>query len=187
MSTRLNVTHPAQPTVLLGVRYFQAGALARENRRTWHSIPGGCNIGKARAEQRAYKIWEQEVYRDADGEDWTIGVPALNKPARASQWYAVNPCVTCAHKYIDDILSDDEWKEQAACEGMHDVADYFNSNQTLLSVQNAIRICKGCPVMVECKDWATRLHRIDPIKGTYGGETERDRIVRLAGSQGSNK
>ena len=36
----------------------------------------------------------------------------------------------------------------------------------------AVRICKGCPVMLECRDWAfdTRVYY-----GVWGGLTERER------------
>ena len=179
----LNNVHayPAMPVTLLGIRYFQAGALIRRRRDIWHGVPGGCNIKVVKIEQRAYKIWEQEVYRDTEGIDWIRRTPALNKTHQAAPWYLVTPCATCHHKYMDDVLTDVSWQDRAACKGMYEQADWFNGDTRLSEVKAAIEICNRCPVMVECGEWAERLHLLDsPLKGTYGGETEKERTARLA-------
>lgn len=175
---RLDFTYPAWPTIKIGVRYFQAGALANRRRTRWHSIPGGCNRGSTERHdprtRKAYKLWEQEVYRDAEGQDWIV---FNTKGTKFDGWSPVEPCVTCHDKYIDDILADDEWKDKADCQDQIG-ANWFSSMNTP-EVQKAITICNSCPVVVECKDWATRLHLIDPIPGTYAGELETERIRRL--------
>jgi len=180
-STRLDFTYPVGDRTLIGVRYFQSGPLSNRRRKVWHSVPGGCNRGASEAAtvvRLAYKIWEQEVYRDEEGVDWIH----LNnsKGTKYNGWSPVTPCSTCHDKYIDDILADKEWAERAACWDLADIGDWFSGIRYEDKVREAMRICDGCPVVLECRDWAERLHRIDPIEGTYGGETASERRKRLA-------
>jgi len=178
---RGSFTYPKGERTLIGVRYFSQGPLNSRRRQTWHTVPGGCSRGRSEAVEgrsAAYKIWEQEVYRDEEGVDWMH----LNnsKGTKYNGWSPVEPCSTCHDKYIDDILADIEWKDQSACWDLADVGDWFGGHRHEPEVQAAMEICNSCPVVLECRDWAERLHRIDPIEGTYGGETARERTRRLA-------
>lgn len=64
------------------------------------------------------------------------------------------------------------WHARAACRG-HDPDLWFPGPGQSRRREEAIRICSGCPVRVECADWAAR-HR--PPFGVWAGvpESERD-------------
>lgn len=64
--------------------------------------------------------------------------------------------------------SDRQWMSEAACRGLD--ADIFHpvgsSNNRF---DQAIRICHGCPVVTECRDWA--LQSPSEIHGVHGALT----------------
>ena len=57
-----------------------------------------------------------------------------------------------------DDYSSNEWRNRAACRGLHTVFDPRTDNEDRASVTDrharAIRICNShCPVLAECRDW----------------------------------
>lgn len=66
-------------------------------------------------------------------------------------------------------LDERPWAAYAACRTV-DPGVFFPESDT--GTETAVRICRGCPVMQECRDWAldTRVRY-----GIWGGLTERDR------------
>jgi WhiB family redox-sensing transcriptional regulator len=61
------------------------------------------------------------------------------------------------------------WMLHSLCRGA-DPTDFFPSDG--LGVEAAQRVCAGCPVRVECLEYAL-LHRIE--HGVWGGASERER------------
>lgn len=64
-----------------------------------------------------------------------------------------------------------EWQDKAACIGMEDWI-FFPSPGDATVVRWAKKVCRGCPVMQECQDWA--LSRGEEY-GIWGGLSDRDR------------
>lgn len=62
-----------------------------------------------------------------------------------------------------------EWMLQSACRGA-ETREFFPSNGS--GVEAAQRICRTCPVQMECLEYAL-LHRIE--QGVWGGASERER------------
>ena len=61
------------------------------------------------------------------------------------------------------------WRDEAACLGA-DTDTFFDHNR----VDEALSICETCPVIRECRDYATtRPGAINDIQGVWGGKTER--------------
>jgi WhiB family redox-sensing transcriptional regulator len=67
-----------------------------------------------------------------------------------------------------------DWRDRAACRG-EDPELFFPIGSTGRDydkqVEDAKAVCSGCPVRIECLDWAYRT-RAD---GIYGGTTEQER------------
>lgn len=65
------------------------------------------------------------------------------------------------------------WMAQGACLGM-DVNIFFPTERGRTNAE-AQRTCAGCPVRLECRDWATERGE---EHGVFGGETPKERHVR---------
>lgn len=68
------------------------------------------------------------------------------------------------------------WREMAGCLG-EDPDLFFpigngNSGPTLMQIDEAKAVCRGCPVLEKCLDWAVK---VDPVAGIWGGATESER------------
>jgi len=63
---------------------------------------------------------------------------------------------------------DDDWRRQAACREEH--PDLFFADPTTDELAKAV--CRGCPVLATCRDWALN-NRIE--HGVWGGLDERER------------
>ena len=68
------------------------------------------------------------------------------------------------------------WRSQAACEGY---ADLFFPQQDLTHVRAAVAICRTCPVVRECGEYADSR---DERNGVWGGRNRAAR-VRVSGPQ----
>ena len=66
-------------------------------------------------------------------------------------------------------LEERPWAAYAACRNA-DPDVFFPGSES--EAEDALRICRGCPVIEECRDWALDMR----IRyGVWGGMTERDR------------
>ena len=70
-----------------------------------------------------------------------------------------------SHRIPDEYA----WMLRAHCRGA-DTREFFPSNG--LGVEAAQRICRGCPVRDECREYAL-VNRIE--QGVWGGASERER------------
>jgi WhiB family redox-sensing transcriptional regulator len=70
---------------------------------------------------------------------------------------------------VEETPDEYAWMFQARCRGINP-AEFFPSDGT--GVETAQRVCAGCPVRVECLEYAL-LHRIE--HGVWGGASERER------------
>jgi hypothetical protein len=68
-----------------------------------------------------------------------------------------------------------QWREHAACKGQ-DIEIFFSSNG--VNTGGAKKVCHGCPVMLECLQWACN-SRIS--HGVYGGRSPRERLYYQKG------
>ncbi|MER5915517.1 WhiB family transcriptional regulator [Streptomyces sp. NPDC001982] len=74
-----------------------------------------------------------------------------------------------------------DWRERAICWGAD--PDLFfpvgnsSSGPTLIQTDGAKAVCRRCPVMRECLQWAIE---VDPVEGVWGGTTEQERRVMKA-------
>lgn len=72
-------------------------------------------------------------------------------------------------------MEDLSWRDQAKCVGMGDLfyppPSSENSKMRTKRERSAIAVCKTCPVMLQCRNYA-RSH--DEL-GIWGGETEKER------------
>jgi WhiB family redox-sensing transcriptional regulator len=70
----------------------------------------------------------------------------------------------------------DPWWHSAACAG-HDPELFFPAHHERWKTRRAKQICNRCPVIEECRDYATPKRLLD---GIWGGLTasERDRMRR---------
>ena len=69
---------------------------------------------------------------------------------------------------------DHEWREAAACAGRADNR-FFPVNEAETSLLRAAKaICSGCPVRLECLDYAIETGQTE---GIWGGLTSRERRV----------
>ncbi|MCX4513865.1 WhiB family transcriptional regulator [Streptomyces sp. NBC_01619] len=69
-----------------------------------------------------------------------------------------------------------DWREMATCRGA-DPELFFpighsNSSAILMQVDEAKAVCRRCPVMEQCLDWAVKA---GPVEGVWGGTTEKER------------
>lgn len=66
------------------------------------------------------------------------------------------------------------WRERAAC--LHEDPDLFfpvgNTGPTLVQIDEAKAVCRRCPVMEQCLDWAIR---VGQVEGIWGGMTDSER------------
>jgi WhiB family redox-sensing transcriptional regulator len=70
---------------------------------------------------------------------------------------------------VPQVPDEYAWMLEGHCRGA-DTRAFFPSNG--LGVEAAQRICEGCPVRIECLEYAL-LNRID--QGVWGGASERER------------
>ncbi len=76
------------------------------------------------------------------------------------------------------IVQYEDWQKEAACIGKTDI--FFGPTNEKTQIRRkreaiAKTICRSCPVLVQCRDYA----RANPEYGIWGGETEEER--HLAG------
>jgi len=65
-----------------------------------------------------------------------------------------------------------EWMERAACAG-DDINLWFpEPGDSSAVIKAAKRICAGCPVRIQCLDYALQY---DGMPGIWGGKTQRER------------
>ena len=71
-------------------------------------------------------------------------------------------------------MHDDSWVQRAACRGL-DVEMFYSTDES--DVRDAVRICRACPVRMECLSAA--MHGGE-LFGVWGGmhEGHRRRIIR---------
>ncbi|MGW3729779.1 WhiB family transcriptional regulator [Streptomyces sp. NPDC000851] len=66
------------------------------------------------------------------------------------------------------------WRERAAC--LHEDPDLFfpvgNTGPTLVQIDEAKAVCRRCPVMEQCLDWAIG---VGQVEGIWGGMTDSER------------
>ncbi|WP_405866149.1 WhiB family transcriptional regulator [Streptomyces sp. NBC_00005] len=71
----------------------------------------------------------------------------------------------------DDSLS---WSGRAAC--LREDPDLFfpigSSGPTLIQIDEAKAVCRRCPVVKQCLNWAVR---VGQVEGIWGGMTESER------------
>lgn len=65
-----------------------------------------------------------------------------------------------------------EWQERAACAG--EDPELWHPNDSRQAAQ-AKRICKQCPVILECLNWALNTELPSTREGIYGGTTPNER------------
>ncbi|MFJ6070955.1 WhiB family transcriptional regulator [Streptomyces sp. NPDC093065] len=69
-----------------------------------------------------------------------------------------------------------DWREQASCR--YEDPDLFfpignsESGPSLIQVDEAKSVCRRCPVMETCLNWAIE---VPPMEGIWGGTTESER------------
>ncbi|WP_280891409.1 WhiB family transcriptional regulator [Streptomyces sp. LBL] len=67
------------------------------------------------------------------------------------------------------------WCERAACLYVEDPDLFFpigHSGPNLEQIEEAKAICRRCPVMEQCLNWAVR---VEQMEGIWGGTTESER------------
>ena len=67
-----------------------------------------------------------------------------------------------------------EWMEQAVCKQVDPelfVGD-CHANELRHRQRRAVKICKSCPVIFQCQQYALRLAAHSPIYGVWGGMTQ---------------
>ena len=71
-------------------------------------------------------------------------------------------------------MHDETWMQRAACQGL-DVELFYSTNDA--DVREAVRVCRSCPVRMECLQAAMSTAE---IFGVWGGmhEGHRRRIIR---------
>jgi len=70
----------------------------------------------------------------------------------------------------------EDWIWDAACSGM-DTEIFFDGQD----FRRAIKICRRCPVMLQCRAWNDQCEKKTPgrrIEGVFGGETPKQRSHR---------
>lgn len=70
-----------------------------------------------------------------------------------------------------------DWRHGAACRDIDDKNLFFpigNTGPALLQIEDAKRVCRRCPVIRECGDWALSTHQKD---GVWGGMSEDERAA----------
>jgi WhiB family redox-sensing transcriptional regulator len=71
------------------------------------------------------------------------------------------------------------WRDDAACRGAGTAA-FFSRDP--LAEAAAVRVCHGCPVMAECREWALAHETLVPLNdqfGVWGGLTHEQRRAAL--------
>lgn len=64
----------------------------------------------------------------------------------------------------------DDWRDQSACRG-EDPDLFFPYPTELARIEDAKAVCRGCPVWMQCLQWATE----QGVEGIWGGTTEEER------------
>lgn len=86
--------------------------------------------------------------------------------------------LTEAHPDGQDTVKGDDWRKRAECrKAKYDPELWFpigDSIWTRLQEEEAKKICRKCPVMVECLAWALDKRHED---GVWGGLSEKERRV----------
>lgn len=65
------------------------------------------------------------------------------------------------------------WMDDAACRGTFTVDTWFDSDPRI-----ALEVCRGCPVIKQCRSWGDSVETPGSTWGVLGGETEQQRIDR---------
>lgn len=68
-----------------------------------------------------------------------------------------------------------EWMDDAACAGTFKTEVWFDSDPRI-----ALEVCRGCPVIKQCRSWGDSVETPGSTWGVLGGETEQQRISRRA-------
>lgn len=76
------------------------------------------------------------------------------------------------HLALRRLVPDAPWKADAACRGMDPSLFFFDEDNhwTPEGVAQAKRVCEGCPVIAECREYG-----LAEKFGIFGGLTERER------------
>lgn len=70
------------------------------------------------------------------------------------------------------MSGDPEWRSEAACLGHPNPDLWFPGPGRHGDAAKAVAVCRGCPVIVQCRQWA---QRHDPAHGIWGGVTAGER------------
>lgn len=68
-----------------------------------------------------------------------------------------------------------DWHLNAACRGHSDPDLWFPSTGQLARAEQAVMICRGCPVLAQCRDW---VDAHDPPFGVWAATMQRERDER---------
>jgi WhiB family redox-sensing transcriptional regulator len=71
---------------------------------------------------------------------------------------------------LDAIPQRPAWQAEAACRGMDPDSFFLPRGTQPEAVEAARRVCRACPVAVECREWG-----IDEPHGIWGGLSPRQR------------
>jgi len=79
-----------------------------------------------------------------------------------------------------------EWMEQAICKQVDPELFVGEGHKNELRQRHAkaVKICKTCPVIFQCRDHALRLAAKSPIFGVWGGMTQAQINRQARGRQG---
>ena len=67
------------------------------------------------------------------------------------------------------------WAERAACKGM--VKTFYANNNNLTAIDKALALCRTCPVVMDCQQYALDNNE---EYGVWGGMTPEQRRVNVA-------
>lgn len=76
--------------------------------------------------------------------------------------------VTRLERMADAVRNEDDWTVHGVCRGQDQALWFPEPGQT---VNTAKALCRQCPVIEECRDWALRFEDF----GVWGGMSERER------------
>ncbi|MFH2072603.1 MAG: WhiB family transcriptional regulator [Actinomycetota bacterium] len=69
-------------------------------------------------------------------------------------------------------IAAETWRELGSCWGTFNVAFFPGQGET---IDAAVRICRTCPVLEDCLDWAVANPRITPDGSVFAGTDSRTR------------
>lgn len=87
---------------------------------------------------------------------------------------------TIGSRHAPEASREPDWRTRGACRAYNDPEAWFpvgNTGTALLEIEEAKRVCRTCPVMEQCGDYALDQRIAD---GVWGGmsEAERRSILR---------